>query len=151
MKYRLLTTEELHSLEKEFIEFLALNGITGEMWKEIKETRQSDAEEMVSLFSDVIIESNMRKVRFLIHKSPNKLYTFQCLNNEIYMAALHGDIDFTNTAIIEEALKTKQVALTTSNKKYSQEREQEIFKMIQEGCEISDGKLYKQLMLLSLS
>ena len=36
-KYRLLTKEELVQFDKEFIEYLVVNGITGEEWKQLKE------------------------------------------------------------------------------------------------------------------
>ena len=36
VKYRALTHEELESMEKEFIDFLVLNGITGEDWEKLK-------------------------------------------------------------------------------------------------------------------
>jgi hypothetical protein len=47
-KYRLLTLEELKSMEKEFVDFLVLNGIPGEDWVKLKDTDPDRAEGICS-------------------------------------------------------------------------------------------------------
>ena len=51
-KYRELTTLELKELEKEFIDYLIVNGITADDWVKIKEEQQEKAEDIITLFSD---------------------------------------------------------------------------------------------------
>ena len=64
-KYRLLTAEELELFEKEFIDYLVVNGITADDWEKIKSEDQFKAEQIMALFSDVVFEKIMRQTQFL--------------------------------------------------------------------------------------
>ena len=50
-KYRLLTLEELQELEKEFVEYLVLNGITADDWEKIKKENPSSARHIIELLN----------------------------------------------------------------------------------------------------
>ncbi|MFN3402546.1 MAG: DUF6495 family protein [Cytophagaceae bacterium] len=152
-KYRLLTLQELAELEKEFIEYLVLNGITADDWEKIKANKPSHADLIIELFSDVIFESILRKVKFLESHSPKEIRTFQCLDEKIICVGLsapdHSPYDLTNADFISRATKNppEDLHIFLKEKSYSQSRETELFQMIQNGCSISDGKLFKALSL----
>ena len=53
-KFRLLSHEELKEFEKEFIDYLVVNGITGEDWGRIKENQPKEAIKIMDLFVEKI-------------------------------------------------------------------------------------------------
>ncbi|MBW3546479.1 MAG: hypothetical protein KY428_12930 [Bacteroidetes bacterium] len=150
-KYRLLSTEELHELEKEFIDFLVVNGITAEDWERLKKEEKEKAESIIVLFSDVVFEGIMREVRFLEIRTKDDVKTFQCLDEKLVLVGMtaegNEEVDFTDSEFIQNAVTTppKCIKVYTSDKRYKTDREVELFEMIQSGCSISDGNLFKAL------
>ncbi len=153
-KYRLLTQAELHSLEKEFVEYLVINGITATDWVKMKENQPAEAEQVIELFSDVVFEGVLRKLAFLEHITPHHLRTFQCLPEKIVLVAMEAKadekVDFTDPAFIKLAMTSPPASLKiyTTQKAYKSSRETELFEMTENGCLISDGKLFKTLSML---
>ena len=150
-KYRLLTQPELDELEKEFVQYLVVNGITAEEWESIKKNETGRAEKVLELFSDVVFEGVMRKIKFLNYKSAHSLKSFQCLEDKMILVGLDVN-DSTNLLdvrqfqdLLTNSLNTTKVYTTT--KEYSKSRELELFEMIENGCEISEGELFKNLCL----
>lgn len=129
MKYERISSEELLKLEKEFIDFLVVNGITAEDWVDIKLNKPQDAEEIILQFSDVVWESILRSTTFLKKMESNKAFYFKCDKENIAVKIITKDDQLVKSA----------------SKKYSKTRELEMFDMIKNGCIISDGKSYKQL------
>ncbi len=131
MKYVRLSAEELQELEKEFIDFLVVNGITATDWVAIKENEPLNADEIINQFSDVVWESIMRSTKYLNKVEKTTAYYFKCNTNDI---ALKKIIKGDNGAEMFTALKD-----------YKKVREEEMFDMIQSGCTISDGNDYNML------
>ncbi|HSY62293.1 MAG TPA: DUF6495 family protein [Cytophaga sp.] len=151
--YRLLTLEELTELEKEFVEYLVLNGITAEDWVKMKAEDKEGAERIIELFSDVVFEGIMRNVIFLEYRAENFVHTFQCLADKLVLVAMESEddsaINFLDPAFIEASTTNPpdKLIVRTTSKPYSKTRERELFDMIQAGCTISDGGLFKALCL----
>lgn len=151
-KYRELTPAELNELEKEFVDYLIVNGITADAWVRIKEEEQEKAEDIVTLFSDVILEGVLRKIRFLEHRTKNDIKVFQCLDKKMVlvgMTSINDDVDFTDPDFFEKACinPPEGVKVYTAEKVYTKERELELFGMIQDGCSISNGQSFKAISL----
>ena len=152
-KYRLLSHDELMEFEKEFIDYLIVNGIDAPDWQDIKTNKPEEAVKIIGLFSDVILEGSMRKVKFLEIRKPKEVRCFQCLGEKIILVAMQAgpkiDIDFTSNKGLMEAMTTPPEGLQvfTSEKKYDEIREEELFKMTMSGASISDGKLFKALSM----
>ena len=158
MKYRRLTNSELAELEKEFINFLVSNTITGDDWEKIKKETPEKAEGLIAIFSDIVFEKTIAKVEYLQLKSPTDLKIFHCKKDEIELVGLMvegaSDLDFTKEIPPEEMMKklnasNANLKMYAANKKYKTSREQEIFEMMQWGSLISDGKLFRTLKTLS--
>ena len=92
-KYRALNIEELESLEKEFVDFLVLNGIMHDDWTKMKDEDPAAAQKMTELFSDVVWESILRKAKYLDFRSAHSIKCFQCLEDKIVLVG----IDSTDT------------------------------------------------------
>lgn len=153
MKYRSLTSEELSSLEKEFIDFLVINGVTPDQWSKIKSTDPKKTAQVIDQFSDAIFEQVLRKTNFIEFRSPKDIKVFQCLEDKIVLVGISIPQD--NPEDLrkpEDILKLSQAPPTnakvyTTEKTYSETRERELFKMLQNGCMITDDKLFKTLCL----
>ncbi len=152
-KYRLLNREELDEMQKEFIDFLVLNGIVAEDWEKMKKESPSEAEGIIGLFSDVIFESIMRKTQYLEYRTPQDLKAFHCMKDTIVLVGMTADgldnVDFTNVEFIKNAMQDppKGIKVYTSEKTYKKTRELEVFDLIQSGCTIADDKLFKAICL----
>ena len=162
MKFRRLTNEELAPLEKKFIQFLVANTITGDDWAKMKERRPEQAMGLVDIFSDLMFEETFMKVHYLTQKTPKELHVFYFDKEKIQLLGLvageNTAIDFTKD---DEWLKNLQniignpdnigkggISFFQTEKEYADPREVEIFKMIENGCRISDCYLYDTLKKL---
>ncbi len=149
--YRTLTTKELQEMEKEFIDFLVVNGIHADDWVKIKSESKDEAYRMIELFSDVVFEGIMRKTKFLEIRSANDIKTFQCLEDKIILMGIEGpsNMDFEKSDNLDSLISqgVEGVSIYTQEKKYNKKRELELFEMTNQGCHISDGKLFKALSL----
>jgi len=156
MKYRRLTLDELKELEQEFVRFLASNSIVSEEWVSLKTAKPEKAEQLIEVFSDIVFEKVISKVNFLEHRSPTDLKLFKCDEDQIQLIGIKvfgaNTLDFTKNQTAEEMLGQFKTAPNGSLKMYSGEkkyqnndRSAELFKMMEEGCLISEGKLFETL------
>lgn len=153
VQFRRLTGEELKELEKEFVEFLVINGITADDWEKMKKEDKAKAERLVDLFSDVVFEGIFRKTRYLDFFSKNEILSFQCLDERIVLVGIeckNPDIDLTEKGTITSfaAGLPENIKIFQTNKPYAKKREVEMFEMTQKGASISNGELFKKLSLL---
>ena len=153
-RYRLLTKIELETLEKEFVEYLVLNSITAEEWQIMKLKDSLGVEKIISLFSDVVFESILRKINFLEYRDKNSIRLFQCLPEKLVVVSMEApesdDVDFTNADFLEKAalFAPASLKLYTTDKSFKRKREYELFEMLQTGCVITNDKLFKTLCLM---
>ena len=155
MKYRRLNPDELHELEQPFIRYLAANSITAGDWEKIKTDTPEQAERYIDFFSDLVFDKVLKGLEYLEYKTPHDIKTFHCLPDRIVMLGLKVDgrtpLDFTRNQSPQEMLQMVQgsgaaLQLYRGEKAYQQEREQELFEMMENGARISrDGALYKTL------
>jgi len=148
-KYRVLTSDELHELEKEFVNFLVLNGIPADDWEKMKKD-DSKAQRMIELFSDVVFEKILRQIIYLEHHSKSSIKSFRCDEDEIHLIGLDADdqqLDLTASDIFEKlkSESSSDLKIYQASKKYTPNRESELYTMLQNGCIKSEGKLYHLL------
>lgn len=153
MKYRALSLTELQELEKEFVDYLVVNGITAEDWVKMKKHQAEKSNHIIELFSDVVFEGVMRKVQFLDMVTAKSIKSFQCLGDKMVLVGLDADedsvVDFTSQSLSTIQEQTAdQLSVYTSEKKYTDDREKELFEMTKRGAVISDGTYFKALCLL---
>lgn len=150
-KYRLLTLDELESMEKEFVDFLVLNGIPGDDWVKLKDTDPDRAEGICEAFSDVVFTKILKNCRYIECHAPKQLISIFCDEKKMFLVGLDAPddlkIDFTDTADFEQIKSDPPKGLQTikSEKDYTKEREVEIWEMLNNGFFISNQKLYMAL------
>jgi hypothetical protein len=152
--YRRLTIEELSLLEKEFIEFLIVQGIDASDWEKLKSNHLSEANQLVDNFSDMVLDTTLKKVKYLEFISTNKIHVYQCLQEQLVLVAIEAPenllIDFTDLEKRKSYMDKVPDGLKiyTTSKLYHPTRELELYKLTQLGCLISDDKLFKSISMM---
>lgn len=150
MKYRVLSTEELQHLEKEFIHFLAVSGIDAPLWINIKENDTRRMLELIEQFSDMVLEGALQRVQYIELRRPKSVQVVQCLPEKMVLAGLsivpESGIDLTQVSDLQDLISGKAATKANyfiSEKPYTQSREEDIFLMLETGFLITDAKLFE--------
>ncbi|MFD2519021.1 DUF6495 family protein [Salinimicrobium flavum] len=148
MKYARLTKEQFEELHQEFINFLASQSITSDEWEDIKINKSKVAEEELDVFSDLVWEGVLNQAKFLEHISPNQIYLFKITEVTINLIAIKIENETVDVTTrhgynwLQQNLMHDQVSLYTSAKAISEDRNKDIFALIQQGAVITKGELY---------
>ncbi len=148
MKYARLTKEQFEELHQEFINFLATQSITADEWTKLKSENPETAEEELDVFSDLIWEGVLNKVKYLEHISPKQLMLFHVTDAFMELIAIKiadDNIDITSEygyKWLQQNLHNDAVSLYTSTKAITDDRNKDIFILIQQGAVITKGQLY---------
>ena len=147
MKYSRLTKEQFEELQKEFINFLATQSVTADEWKNLKENKPELAEMDLDVFSDLIWEGVLKSAKYLEHISPQHMHLFAINNDHMHVIAvtLKNEVDMTTKegfGWLRENLMDENVEFLQAKKTYSEDRNLDIFKLIQQGSVITKGDLY---------
>ncbi len=147
MKYRQLTKEQFESLHEEFARFLASQSIDVKEWNQIKKEKPNVAEEEMNVFSDVVWDDVLSKVNYLEHFSSNTVNLFKCESDTINRLVIKvpSNINLMEQNGYEWLLKNPNndsIEYLTGEKPYANERNLEIFDLIEKGSSISKGELF---------
>lgn len=148
MKYSRLTKEQFEELHQEFINFLASQSITGDEWEDIKKNKPEVAEQELDVFSDLVWEGVLNQAKYLEHISSNQIYLFNITEFTINLIGVKVEneaIDITTRQgyyWLQQNLMDDRVSLYTSSKNISDDRNKDIFALIQQGSVITKGDLY---------
>ena len=148
MKYSRLTKEQFEELHQEFINFLATQSVTAEEWHHLKINKPELAETELDVFSDLIWEGVLNKAEYLEHMSAQHMYLFhlQDDNMQAIVVKLNNDVDITTTEgykWLRDNLMDENVEFLQSNKDYTEDKNLDKFKMIEQGAVITKGDLFK--------
>lgn len=152
MRYAQLTKEQFEELNEEFALFLATQKIDISEWEEIKNDKPEMADEELNLFSDLVWEKVLGKSKYLEHFSKDTINLFKCDAHEILrivVKSVKDDFDFTNKDNFEWFLDNSQddsIEYFRGEKKYTKERNDEIFDLIQQGSVVCNGDLYNAIL-----
>lgn len=151
MKYTRLTKEQFEELHPEFINFLATQSIDKSEWDKIKIEQPEIAEQELDVFSDLIWEGVLNRAEFLEHFSKNHIFLFQCFDNHIKSIVLKTQ-DASINFLTKEGLQwlsdhmfTDTIEMKIGKKEFTEDRNQSLFELIQQGAFLSGGELFKQI------
>jgi len=147
-KYRALTSDELQSMEADFVKFLVLNGIAAEDWDKLKSDDAESAAGIMDSFSDVVFEKILRSTGYVEHISEHDIYCIQCLVDKMVLVGAKSDGTVNFKTSDPSTIGGEGVKVFTTEKPYNGDRQQEIFDMLQKGYQISEGDLFKRLCLV---
>ena len=144
MRFRRLSKEELEGLQHEFVQFMMVHGIDAGAWEAIKRESPETAVSWVELFSEFIFEGIFSKVCYLEHFGGNVYRLFHCADDVISMITIEGSNGF---QFVDEMIAAMQASpegflIKKASKGYVPDRHTEIFRMVESGALVSDGKLF---------
>ncbi len=148
MKYARLTKEQLEELHQEFINFLASQSITAEEWQQLKKEKPQVAEDELDVFSDLVWEGVLNQAKFLEHLSKNQLFLFKVEEEKMHLIGLKVKNDAVDIRTkegyrwLQDNLLSDQVTIYTSTKAITEDRNKDIFILIQQGANITKGELF---------
>ena len=148
MKYSRLTKEQFEELHQEFINFLATQSVTADEWKILKMNKPEMAEMELDVFSDLIWEGALNKAEYVEHFAPQHMYLFHFdeANMHAIIVNLKNDVDITTTegyTWLRENLMDENVEFLQADKDYTEDKNLDKFKMIEQGASITKGDLFK--------
>lgn len=151
MKYKRLSNEDLQQLEKEFVNFLASAQITAQDWQKMKINELAKAEELIDVFSDVVYDKVMSKMKFLEYRDSKTLNVYKCEEDKIVLVGLRvkeqSQLDLTVPNVFDQWNENSSASVNVikTEKQYIKDRNIEVFELIQNGCLITDDRLFNLL------
>jgi len=153
MKYSRLTKEQFEELHQEFINFLATQSVTADEWKNLKVNKPELAETELDVFSDLIWEGALNKAEYLEHISPQHMYLFHLVEDKMQAIVINlkNDVDITTKegySWLRDNLMDENVEFLQADKDYTDDKNLDKFKMIEQGAVITKGALYNYFFKL---
>mgnify|MGYP000020566457 CR=1 FL=1 len=147
MRYSRLTKEQFEELHQEFINFLATQSVTADEWTNLKQNKPEMAEMELDVFSDLIWEGALNKAEYLENFSPKQMYLFKLGEDKMHAIVVNvkNDVDITTTegySWLRENLMDENVEFLQADKDYTDDKNLDKFKMIEQGAVITKGDLY---------
>lgn len=148
MKYSRLTKEQFEELHQEFINFLATQSVTADEWTNLKINKPELAETELDVFSDLIWEGVLNQTEYLEHFSAQHIYLFRLGKKKmkvIVVKVKNTDIDITTQKgydWLRENLMDERVEFLQADKDYTDDKNLDKFKIIQQGANITKGELF---------
>ncbi|WP_435133146.1 DUF6495 family protein [Formosa sp. A9] len=147
MKYSRLTKEQFEELHPEFINFLATQSIDASEWADIKANTPEVAEQELDVFSDLVWEGVLGQVKYLEHISGQHMHLFAIGETNMHLVAiqLKNDKDLATKEgfdWLRNNLLDDNVEFLQANKTYGEDKNLDIFNLIQQGAIITKGELY---------
>lgn len=150
MKYTRLSLQDLKDLEKEFVEFLVLNGIPAEDWEEMKKTDLKKVEGIIDQFSDVVWEGVLRKTELVELRRKDTLTVCKVVDGELSTLVIKtydGNIDLTQADEIETALADlENYEVNVRVDKITKPATEQLFELLQIGFYISKNEKYQTVI-----
>lgn len=151
MKYRILTDEELSHLADDFKQFLIVTGVHAEEWEEMNRTAIPKAIQLVEIFSDTVLQKVYEKIAYLEFRSTDSCIVFNFGPESVKLISMQrkpdSNCDLSTPESIHTALSNaiNEVSFFRSEKQYGTSREEEIHKMIEQGCFVSSAEFWNLL------
>ncbi len=155
MRYRRLKIQEFEALEAQFVQFLAVNSVTGPDWEKIKLQNPQRMNDLLDQFSDVVLSSVIDKVKYLVQIGAKSLMIFNCHTEYLEIVGISTDTEakfdqYERLADALEALPNNVKLQTFSHTKtYLKSRDMEIFELLESGCQITDEAIFNQISALN--
>ena len=151
MKYTKLSKEQFEELNEEFAVFLAAQSIDVKEWTKIKKEKPELADKEMEVFSDFVWEKVLSKANYLEHFSADSLNLFKCGEEAIHRIVVKVNKEGVNLLeskdfewLLDNS-KDPRIEYLKGKKGYLQERNLEIFDLIQKGSVVSEGKLFEAI------
>ena len=150
MKYTRLSLQDLKDLEKEFVEFLVINGIPADEWEKLKSKDKDKVEQVIDQFSDVIWEGVLRKTEMVEHRRADKLTVCRVKDGELItllIRSLDRDLNLTKQEDLDQVfLNLDKHDVNVHTDKFEKPDTEQLFELLQVGFYISNNPVYVKLL-----
>lgn len=156
-KYRRLSNSELEELRDDFVKYLSAQSVTADDWQKLKMQDQSKVDELIDLFSDIVMEKVLSAIEFLEIISSEEIRVFHIQETKATLIGLAFNkkgIDLTDRHQFDEIVKDGDRLLSYEpqvyrmEKEHSKSRAEESFFLLNMGASISKKELFEQLKVL---
>ncbi len=149
IRFRLLTNTELESLSEEFIQFLVVQGIDDQMWRDINTKTPEKANDLVSVFSDTVLKKVYSKVKFMSFVSEQVFSIFKIEAHTMHVVVIKNlsiDLGFKDIEDVITRLKKdlNDCEAFTATRELGSGILDEIHSLTEKGCLIAEQDLWKQ-------
>ena len=144
MKYRRLAPSQLEELRDDFVQFLAANSIPADDWVKLKQAKPEAANELIDIFSDIVWEKVVSKIKFLERRAKRGIRVFSFGEEKAEMVEIKvpdGSLDFTDPEQIKSIaakeidLKKYAPEVVKGSKEYpAEQRGLEVFQQLSDGA-----------------
>lgn len=139
MKYRMLTAEEMEIFDEDFKYFLITNGVSNEEWLEMNQSNTANAQKLVEVFSDTVLQKVYEKMTYIEHRSAKSCLVFkfnESVIDLISISATDEAVDLSTPESIHKAFVNDagKLSVFRSTKPYTKSREEELHEMLEQGC-----------------
>jgi hypothetical protein len=121
MHYPCLSLAQLEALETDFVAFLIVNGVEGETWKTLNETNPSKAQELATLFSQVVWEKVLKETKYVKRVSETE--------------RIFGYLGEEQGVLLIGQQNPSGWTFHKAKKQWGSKRESEVFTLLQQGFE----------------
>jgi hypothetical protein len=156
MRFRVLSDTELKTLEEDLIQFLVVNHVYGDDWAKMNTENPSQAQKLIALFSDLVLEKVYNKVDFLERKLPKQISICK-------LDALRGDMLTIESQdpSIDLRLPADYAALAAMNpspievfkgeKQWKQDKADEVFLLLNHGFSPTTSNEWDEILNLLIN
>lgn len=149
MRFRNLSQKELESLSDEFIQFLVIQGIDDDLWRDINKEKPDQAIALVSLFSDTVLEKVYSKVNFLSFVSEQVFSIFKIERETMHAVVVKNKSSrdpFKNLEHVLQSMESKTIEheVFTASRVLGNKILDEIHELTEKGCLVADEGLWKR-------
>jgi hypothetical protein len=134
MHYPCLSLAQLEALETDFVAFLIVNGVEGETWKTINETNPSKAQELATLFSQVVWEKVLKETNYVKRLSESE--------------RIFGYLGEEQGVLLIGQQNPSGWTFHKAKKQWGGKRESEVFTLLQQGFERSTEQEFTEVSQL---
>jgi hypothetical protein len=145
LKYKRLPIAELSSLEKNFIDFLVLQGISANEWQKLKQTDSTKVNFYIDSFSDMVYEKVLSEAKALINNVGDYIFLFVPYQTHIELSIFKSSK--TQSTVIPDDLSTLTF-VSSSIKPFEKSRNEDLYQLINQGSRVCRLEDLNQLLNL---
>ena len=116
----------------------------------MKSDSPEKAEEMLDIFSDMVLEKALRSAKYLERVSETEILCYYFQVNQAHFISIKNLVgnkkSFLNNRLSDYTLD--EFEFIQGTKKYTKQREDEMYDIMQTGASLSNGDLYQKLLML---
>lgn len=148
MRFRKLSKIELEALSEELIQFLVVQGIDDDLWRDINKKSPQKAEELVALFSDSVLQKVYAKVQYLSFVSEQVFSIFKIDNEEMEAIIVKSKSKKSDFKDLQSVLKrtsqnTNDYEIFSAKRSLGNKILDEIHGLTEKGCLVAEEELWQ--------